>query len=203
MISPLHYISQEPHLPNIMKACEAGCDWIQLRAKNSSFQELKQLAIEAKKITDSFGARLIINDSLEIALTIAADGVHLGKKDMDVAEARKITGPGFIIGGSTNSLEDVLEIAKKEVNYLGLGPLRHTLTKTDLNPVLGIGQMRQILSEVKMRGITIPIIGIGGITRQDIRPLAEIGLHGVAISGLITFDENRKEVIQEIYAHFR
>jgi len=203
MISRLHYISQEPHLPNIQEACEAGCSWIQLRAKNLSDEAYLHLAEEAKCITDRFGAKLIINDSLETALAIEAYGVHLGKKDMDLAEARKRVGDKMIIGGSTNSLEDILEAATKGVDYLGLGPFRFTATKTDLNPVLGLEGMAAIMKEVKRLEIKVPIIAIGGIQSEDILVIREMGVHGVAVSAAITSAVDKKREVTLIQQYVK
>lgn len=198
MIARLQYISQEPHLANIQSACEAGCKWVQLRAKNLNTSDYVQLAKETKQITQKFGVPLIINDNLDVALEIDAFGVHLGKNDMDLAEARKIAGDKLIIGGSTNSLDDILMAADKGVNYLGLGPFRYTTTKTDLNPVLGLEGMNRIMNEVQKRNIQIPIIAIGGIQVEDISNLKEIGIYGVAVSGLISASENKIEIVQSL-----
>lgn len=203
MIARLHYISQEPHISNILSACEAGCDWVQLRAKNISPSDYEGLAKEAKQITDRFGAKLIINDSLETALKVGAYGVHLGKKDMDLAEARKLAGPKLVVGGSTNSLEDILEASAKGVDYLGLGPFRFTSTKTDLNPVLGLEGTASIMKELLRLQIKVPIIAIGGIQTEDILVIRKLGIYGVAVSGLITSVANKKSevaLIQE-YLH--
>ena len=198
MIAKLQYISQEPHLENIQLACEAGCDWIQIRAKNLNFDQYVQLAKQAKTIVDNFNAKLIVNDAIHVAIEVGAYAVHLGKKDLDLAEARKLVGDKMIIGGSTNSLEDILEAADKGVDYLGLGPFRHTTTKTDLNPVLGLEGMAKIINEVQKRNIKIPIIAIGGIQVEDIRSLNEIGIYGVAVSGLITLAKDKKQIVKDI-----
>ena len=203
MIAKLQYISQEPHLENIQSACEAGCDWIQIRAKNLSTDQYLQLAENAKTITDSFKAKLIVNDNIQVAMEIQAYGVHLGKNDLDLAEARKLVGNKLIIGGSTNSLKDILEAADKGVDYLGLGPFRYTNTKTDLNPVLGLEGMAKIMNEVQKRNIKIPIIAIGGIQVADIQSLKEIGIYGIAVSGLITSAKDKKQVVDDIRESFK
>lgn len=199
MIARLHYISQEPHLANILEACEAGCDWIQLRAKNLSETEYLILAKETKQITDRFHAKLIINDSLETALKVGAYGVHLGKKDLDLAEARKLAGPNLVIGGSTNSLQDILEAVAKGVNYLGLGPYRFTTTKTDLNPVLGLDGMAVIMKELRRLQIKLPIIAIGGIQSEDILALRKLGIYGIAVSGVISQAKEKRQLVQDMH----
>jgi len=202
MIARLQYISQEPHLENIQLACEAGCDWIQIRAKNLNFDQYVWLAEQAKMISDRHNAKLIVNDSIQVAIEVKAYGVHLGKKDLDLAEARKLVGNKLIIGGSTNSLEDILEAADKGVDYLGLGPFRYTTTKTDLNAVLGLEGMAKIMNEVQKRNIKIPIVAIGGIQVSDIVALKKIGIYGVAVSGLITSAKDKKQIVNDIMNSF-
>lgn len=203
MIARLQYISQEPHLENIQLACEAGCDWIQIRAKNLNFSQYLQLAEQAKTITDRFNAKLIVNDNIQVAVELEAYGVHLGKNDLDLAKARKLVGDKMIIGGSTNSLKDILEAADKGVDYLGLGPFRYTTTKTDLNPVLGLEGMAKIMNEVQKQNIKIPIIAIGGIQVEDISALKEIGIFGVAVSGLISSAKDKKQIVNDILSSFQ
>jgi thiamine-phosphate pyrophosphorylase len=198
MISRLQYISQNPHLQNIQEACEAGCDWVQLRVKETSEGEYLSLAGEARKITRLFGAKLIINDHLGIALEVKADGVHLGKKDLDLTEARKLAGKNFLIGGSTNSFEDILEASQKGVDYLGLGPFRTTVTKTDLNPILGIEGIADIMEKVTKQSIQVPIIAIGGIMERDVPLLMRTGIFGVAVSGVISLTNKKQETVRDL-----
>jgi len=202
MIGKIQYISQEPHLSGIQNVCEAGCDWIQLRLKGVSEFKYLKTAQECKAVTDLFQAKLIINDNLDVALKVGAFGVHLGKNDMNLSLARKIAGQKFVIGGSTNSLDDILKAVDHGVDYLGLGPYRFTSTKTDLNPILGLEGMGKIMNEVLKRNIKIPIIAIGGITSEDIPSLVEIGVYGVAVSGLIFNAEDRKALFESLKSSF-
>lgn len=198
MLSRLHYISQSPHLQTIAEACQAGCRLVQLRAKDLSFDEYVQLAQEAKTLTDQFGVQLIINDQVEVAKAVQAYGVHVGKEDMSPWEARRLLGDQFVIGGSTNSLDDILRFADAEVDYVGLGPFRFTTTKTNLNPVLGLEGIAKIANEVQKRNIRLPIIAIGGIGLKDINDLKQTGIYGVAMSGAITYSSNRASDVQTI-----
>jgi len=140
-ISTLHYISQQSaaadHTTNIQAACDAGCNWIQLRIKHSTPEAVLPIAIAARKICEPYNATLIINDYPHIAKAAGAHGVHVGKNDMTVAAARAITGPGLIVGGTANTLEDILQHVKDGANYVGLGPYRFTTTKEKLSPILG------------------------------------------------------------------
>lgn len=207
MISNLHYISQQTaamgHTENIQAACDAGCDWIQLRIKHAAPEDIMPIALAAKKICEQYKARLIINDYPHIAKAVAAYGVHVGKNDMTVAAAREITGPGFIIGGTANTLADILQHVKDDASYVGLGPYRFTTTKQNLSPILGLEGIARIIQQLKEQGIGIPVVAIGGILADDIPALQAAGVHGVAVSGLITQAVNRQQIVQNIFESLR
>jgi len=191
MISTLHYISQQTaaadHLANIQAACDAGCNWIQLRIKDSTLEAILPLAIAAKKICEPYNATLIINDYPQVAKAAGAHGVHVGKNDMTVAAARAITGPGMIVGGTANTLEDILQHVKDSADYVGLGPYRFTTTKQKLSPILGPEGYQHIFQRLGVLAVQPPpVVAIGGITEADIPVLAATGLHGVAVSGCIS-----------------
>lgn len=206
MISNLHYISQQTgsadHTDNIKAACDAGCKWIQLRIKHSSAEAVMPAALAAKKICDAYQAKLIINDYPQVAKAVEAHGVHVGKNDMTVAAARAITGPGFIIGGTANTLADILQHVKDEASYVGVGPYRFTTTKQHLSPILGLEGIAHIIQQLKALGISIPVIAIGGILQEDIPALQAAGVHGVAVSGLITQAANKQQMVRNIYEMF-
>lgn len=195
MINSLHYISQQTanasHVDNILAACEAGCKWIQLRIKNEPEESIRRQAMAAKAICAKYNATLIINDHPQIAATIGAHGVHVGKEDMTVAAARALTGDNFIIGGTANTLEDILAHVKDGADYVGVGPYRFTTTKEKLSPVLGLEGIAGIMSSLRNMGIHIPVIAIGGILAADVPALMQTGIHGIAVSGLITHADNK------------
>lgn len=202
MISRLQFITQETdqynHLQAIEAACNAGVQWVQLRVKDKSENEVLALAIEAKKITDRFNTKLIINDKPEVARKVNAYGLHLGKEDMKIDEARKIVGNTMIIGGTANTLEDIINYSFTSVNYIGLGPYRFTSTKKKLSPVLGLDGYKKILEECDQRNIKIPIIAIGGIEEKVLAQLMKTGVYGVAISSSIIKSSDIKNTIQYI-----
>lgn len=206
MISNLHYISQgatpQEHLKNIHRMCAAGADWIQLRLKNYSFETVLETAKAAKNICDEFQARLIINDFLEVAKKMNADGVHLGKEDSCPLEARKLLGTDRIIGGTANTLQDCEILCEKQVDYIGLGPFRFTTTKKNLSPILGPAGYRKLLSHLRASGKSIPVIAIGGIIPEDFSVLAESGVNGVAISGWLTTHPQPEMILRRIQQQF-
>jgi thiamine-phosphate pyrophosphorylase len=198
MINKLHYISQQHHTDNIQSACEAGCRWIQLRIKDAPESTIMSEALIAKAICDTYGAKLIINDHPHIAKAVGAHGVHVGKKDMSVAAARKITGNDMIVGGTANTLADILQHVEDGASYVGVGPYRFTTTKQQLSPILGLAGIDAIMQELKALGIDIPVIAIGGILTEDLEELTATGIHGIAVSGLITHAENKEQLVFSI-----
>lgn len=199
MISNLHYISQPSHTDNILAACDAGCKWIQLRIKNESTATILPVAEAVKKICDRYQASLIINDYPQIAVAIGAAGVHVGKLDMTVAAARMITGDKMIVGGTANTLADILQHVQDGASYVGVGPFRFTTTKQNLSPILGLGGYQSILQSLKEKNIRIPVIAIGGILPEDLPALMETGIHGIAVSGLITHATDKQGVVSQIH----
>lgn len=193
MLEKIQYISQgdspEQQLANISKALDAGCKWIQLRYKNKAIEEVRTLAKMVQKICRAYDATFIINDHLQVASEINADGVHLGLDDISVMEARILL-KNKIIGGTANTLKDVLQRVNEKCDYIGLGPFRFTVTKEKLSPILGIEGYQEILKELKYKNIEIPIYAIGGIEIEDFEKLEKAGVYGVAVSGLITRNDN-------------
>lgn len=190
MLSKLQYISQgntsEEQFLNIQKILDNGCDWIQLRFKNGNTNELHIVAEKTKQLCEQYKATFIINDKVDLAYQIDADGVHLGLNDMRIKDARSILGNDKIIGGTANTFEQVSQRANENCNYVGLGPFRFTTTKEKLSPILGLEGYKAILNQMTKQHIEIPIIAIGGIQLNDISSLMETGIHGIAISGLLT-----------------
>jgi thiamine-phosphate pyrophosphorylase len=191
IISSVHYLTQDnvegkSHPELAERACRAGINWVQLRTKNKSESEWEAIARDVLEITQKYNATLIINDNVSLALKIKADGVHLGKEDMDPLEARNILGPEFIIGGTANIDTDILRLSNAGVDYIGLGPYRFTETKKNLSPVLKTAELVRLIHLQH----EIPVILIGGIKPEDIPAIASAGADGIAISSAINLAEN-------------
>lgn len=180
-----HYTDKIGYLDSIRLALAGGCRWVQLRVKNASIDELRPMALEAQRMCREAGATFIIDDQVALVKEIGADGVHLGKNDMPVAEARRILGPDFIIGGTANTFEDVKMHYQSGANYIGCGPFRFTTTKEKLSPVLGLDGYRSIVSQMREECINLPIVAIGGITADDIPDIMQTGVTGIALSGTV------------------
>lgn len=191
------------YLEGAMLALKGGCKWVQLRMKEASDSDFLALSKKISTLCKAYGATFIVDDRVEMVKYLNADGVHLGKNDMPIEEARSIlSSDKIIIGGTANTFDDIKKLYKEGVNYIGCGPFRYTQTKKQLAPILGIEGYKKLLREMKEENINLPIIAIGGIQRSDIAELSEIGLDGIAISSTILCADNpikeMKSIIQLI-----
>jgi len=195
-ISKLHFItpqySDDSFYEMLEGKCKQGADWVQLRQKDLPREQIIELAIATKEICKKHGATFLMNDYVDIAQEVNADGVHLGKKDMSPDEARKILGSDKIIGGTANTFGDIERLAKAGADYIGLGPFRFTTTKKNLSPILGLAGYELILDSCNDTDIHIPIIAIGGIEVEDIQNILKTGVHGIAACGLIHKSEEKE-----------
>lgn len=185
-----HCNSRYGYVESARLALEGGCRWIQLRMKDAPAEEILANAEKIRRMCDSYKAVLILDDHVELVEQCGADGVHLGKNDMPVNEARKILGPGKIIGGTANTLDDIRMHYANGADYIGCGPYRFTSTKKNLSPLLGTEGYRSITAHMKEENIHIPVVAIGGILFEDIDGIMETGVSGIAISGSIMNAEN-------------
>lgn len=178
--SDLYSIPEE-----VQMVLEGGCKWVQLRMKDATDSEIREIAREVIPLCMEHSAFLVIDDKVELARELGVHGVHLGRNDMPPAEAREYLGPEAIIGVTANTAEEILALKGLDVDYVGLGPFRHTTTKKNLAPVLGIEGYLDIIDEVRRQGMDIPIVAIGGIEVTDIESLRMVHVNGVAMSGAI------------------
>ncbi len=197
-----HFTERYTYFDSAMIALEGGCRWIQLRMKDAGEDEIERVARQILPECRRREAVFVIDDHVELALRVGADGVHLGKNDMPVDEARRLAGDGFIIGGTANTFEDVQRLAAQGADYIGCGPFRFTTTKKNLAPMLGIEGYKDILSRMKEHGIALPLVAIGGITCGDIPQLMAAGVSGIALSGSVLRAgqpvEEMKKVVNEL-----
>lgn len=156
-------------------AIKGGATIIQLREKDCTSREFYELAVSIKDITDAYEVPLIINDRLDIALAVGADGVHLGQNDIPVQVARNVMGPDCIVGATANTLERAKEAWQSGADYLGVGDVFGSATKNDTKPV-ELSELRKICDTVK-----IPVVAIGGISKENIHLLKDTGVAGVAV----------------------
>jgi len=176
-----------------------GTTIVQLREKDCSTRNFIEQALTVKKFLKARGVPLLINDRVDVAQAIAADGVHLGQTDMPLEIAKKILGDSMIIGISAESLEDAIEAERGGADYLGISPIYATPTKTDTASPLGLKGLREIRNAVKL-----PLVGIGGLNKDNAAEVIRHGADGVAVvSAIVAADdpaaaaEELKQVIKE------
>lgn len=195
-----HHTERYTYLDGIRLVLEGGIRWVQLRMKDATDTDFLRVGTEVRKLCTAYHATFIIDDRVGLVGELGADGVHLGKNDMPIREARRILGPEAIIGGTANTFEDIREHFHASANYIGLGPFRFTTTKEKLSPVLGIDGYRCIMQQVREAGIDIPVVAIGGITSADVSALMQTGIAGIALSGAILRADNPAEEINRLRA---
>lgn len=203
-ISRIHFITQDhpnkSHQQLALEACIAGLDLVQLRLKNRSHSEVLSVALEIQKICKEYDATFIVNDHLEIAKEINADGVHLGKSDENHITARKLLGDDKIIGGTAYNEEEALLLKSIGIiDYIGLGTYRKTTTKPEITEFLSLEQIGALVESLdELGGSFIPILVIGGIGLEDIEPLLSKGVYGIAIASLINHSHDKQYTMNEI-----
>ena len=211
-----HHTDRYDEIAGTRAVLEGGCRWVQLRMKDTPAEEVLRIGREIEKLCREYGAKFILDDHVELVRELNADGVHLGKLDMPVAEARRLLGPEYLIGATANTFEDIERGAGQGADYIGLGPFRFTQTKRNLSPVLpaqlfdftqtkrnlspvlGLEGYRTIMECCRNAGIALPVVAIGGITAADVENILATGVTGIALSGALLQAENTLEETQRI-----
>ncbi|KPJ67837.1 MAG: thiamine-phosphate pyrophosphorylase [Coxiella sp. DG_40] len=178
----------------VTEAIKGGVDAVQLREKNASTQEIIELGKKLQVLLYKHNVPLIINDRVDIAMALNANGVHLGQKDMPYHSARKLLGNKKIIGISVSNSEQAHKAQQWDVNYLGIGPVFETSTKLDTSPVIGIEGLRRICSISKH-----PIIAIGGINVTNAHSVLSAGATGIATVSAICGANNPMLVSKQLF----
>jgi len=178
----------------VEEAVKGGATVVQLRAKNISTREFLDIGMKIHSFLKKKRVPLIINDRIDIALALDADGVHLGQKDMPLQIARKILGKEKIIGISVNNIEEAVEAENNGADYLGVGPVFPTTTKPDIRTPLGIEGLRKIREKIK-----IPIIAIGGINKSNVHEVYSTGVDGIAVISAIIFASDPCKAARELF----
>lgn len=187
-------ITNLSHAEQVKRLIEGGAEFIQLREKHASSEEFFYQAKEAIELAKKHEVKIIINDRVDIALALKADGVHLGQDDLPPAEARKILGEDAIIGFSTHTVSQAVEAVRLSIDYVAIGPIFSTTTKENPDEVVdlkGVGEVFEAIGD-------FPLVAIGGITLDNFREVLGQGANSVAvISDLISPSENIKLRLKE------
>ena len=169
-----------PHAEIARRAIAGGADVIQLRDKVRGCPELNRIGRTLREITRKTGTLFIVNDRLDVALACGADGVHLGQDDIRAGVARQIAPPGFIIGVSVGTVDEAVIAEQEGADYLALSPVFSTASKNNAGTGRGLGVLREI-----RRNVSVPVIAIGGINRDNVREVIAAGADGVAVISVV------------------
>lgn len=181
-IKGLYYISDAVADAAVVRvALTGGASVIQLRVKGGSVREMYDAALKMREIVRDSGALFIVNDSVEVAMAVGADGVHIGQDDMPVRAVRKIVGPDMIIGVSTHSVPEAVKAESEGTDYVGFGPIFPTSTKLDADTVKGPEALREIKAAVG-----VPVVAIGGIDAGNINDVVRAGADAAAVISAIS-----------------
>lgn len=187
-------LSKLSHAEQVEKLIAGGADFIQLREKYASPKEFYAEAEKALQIARKQGVKIIINDRVDIALALKADGVHLGQDDLPPDSARKILGENAIIGFSTHSIGQAVEAVKMPINYLAIGPIFATKTKENPDEIVGLDGLKQVRDTIG----DFPLVAIGGIDSANLTKVFANGADACAIiSGLVSFPEKISQITKE------
>lgn len=169
------------HLDVAGAALQAGCPMLQLRAKDLSTRNLLSLGARLRQLTRDCGALLIVNDRVDIALAVEADGVHLGEQDLPISIARRLLGKQAIIGASAATPERAIAAKSHGASYIGVGPIYSTSSKADAGDAIECAAIEQIKDAAGL-----PVLAIGGITRDNVATVIRAGADGVAVISAVS-----------------
>ncbi len=186
-------LSKKGNLEDVMAAINGGAEIIQYREKEFDDSEFEKEALQIKKICRENNVLFIINDRVNVASAIGADGVHLGMEDMPIEKARKLLGEEKIIGTTVHNVKEAVEAESQGADYLGVSPIFETKTKEDAGKPAGV----ELIREVKKR-LRIPVVAIGGINENNLKEVLDAGCHNVAIISAILTKENVESEVRKI-----
>jgi len=184
LVTDRSYIGQRKLAVCVQEAIKGGVSLVQIREKTASSREFFELSVELKALASSYQVPLIINDRLDIALAVDADGLHLGQDDLPIEIARKYLGKEKKIGISVSNVSEAILAEKQGADYLGAGAMFATGTKTDAKLVT-LEELRRI-----KEAVSIPVVAIGGIKKNNIESIMDIGINGVAVVSAILAEKD-------------
>lgn len=177
----------------VRAAVDGGATCVQLREKECSTRQFVAEARAVREVLAGTGVPLIINDRLDVALAVGADGVHLGQTDMHIADARRVVGSSMLIGISAECVEDAVRAEAEGADYVGISPVFSTPTKTDTAPALGLEGVAAIRAAV-----SLPLVGIGGVKPENAAEILRAGCDGVAVVSAIVSAPDPQRAASEL-----
>ncbi len=187
------WLGEETLYSQVEKALKGGATFVQLREKNLDQENFLKEAVELKELCRRYQVPFVINDNVDIALAMDADGVHVGQSDMETEDVRKKLGPDKIIGVSAQTVEQAVIAEKHGADYLGVGAVFPTGSKDDAVEV-----SHEVLKEI-CRAVHIPVVAIGGISRNNIRELAGSGICGIAVISAIFAQKDIEAAARDLH----
>ena len=193
LVTDRTWLKDKTLLEVVESVLKNNATFIQLREKNLDYKRFKELAIKIKEVTDKYKVPFVINDNIEIAMEVDADGVHVGQSDLIATRAREILGEDKILGVSVSNVKQAIEAEKAGADYLGAGSVFTTTSKLDA--------INMEIEEIKKitKAVNIPVLGIGGINEKNIHLLKDSGLDGIAVISAILAQEDIEEATRNLY----
>jgi len=206
-IASFHYLTQDlperSHAEQTQIACKAGANWIQYRCLTKSVKALTNEINEIATICDDWGATLIITDHYHLLDAADVQGVHIENMTADLGAIRNQIGDEKTLGASANSIKDIERINETgAADYIGCGPFNFTRTKINNHALLGTEGYKNIINEMRDKGINIPLLAVGGVSLNDVRGLLETGVHGIAVSAAVNLAEDPANAIKDFRDFF-
>ena len=192
LVTDSTYHTEESLLRTVEEACEGGVTIVQLREKHAGGREYLEKARKVRAITERYGVPLIIDDRVDVAMACGADGVHVGASDLPVAEARRILGPDKIVGATAKTVETALKAYEDGADYLGVGAVFHTDSKADAADI-----SHETLKAIT-EAVDIPVIAIGGISKENVSELSGTGICGIAVISAIFAEKDIKNATKKL-----
>jgi thiamine-phosphate pyrophosphorylase len=178
------------HAEQVKRLCEGGARLVQLREKHLSPREFYAEVVEALKVARLFGAALIVNDRIDVALATGVDGVHVGQDDMPPATARAVVGKRRVVGFSTHGVGQASAAARLPIDYIAIGPVFDTSSKEKPDPVVGLEGVRRVREAIG----DVPLVAIGGITAESAPSVLAAGADSVAVLGALVATSDPSEI---------
>lgn len=202
-IEKLHFITHDipgrSHIEQAQLACEAGAKWIQYRCLSKADDELVADLLVIGELCDDWGATLIVTDHIHLKGKADIQGFHIEDMAADFIALRQQIGEEYTLGGSANTLENLVRLAKEGADYAGFGPFKTSETKPNSFPLLSPETYAEAINQLKTRQIDLPVLAVGGITIEDVDSLMHTGIYGIAVSKAINQAEDLYEAYQDFY----
>jgi thiamine-phosphate pyrophosphorylase len=194
-----HDIDQLTHIEQAQIACEAGAKWIQYRCLTKDDEALLKDINAIAETCDDWGATLIVTNHIHLNRKADIQGFHIEDMDADFIALREQLGEDITIGGSSNTAEGLIRLAAEGVDYAGCGPFNITTTKPNNSPLLGLTGYANVVSLLKKKEITMPVLAVGGVKLEDVDSLMATGIFGIAASSAINQAQDMKSAYQDFY----